>query len=358
MRYAAHFSFQRPERVGWPAARNAAVRRCRRIRPRLIRLKITQGPARRRGLATISKWARQPVTGLWDSFDGRIPPFVQADGPPAHLRVTLDYVVKPEKLTTDGAEVSFHVEKAEILVLQNAVGPDNVMPPADQQIEFPVPLDQIQSALNVKATLKSDGTVAQVVGGDANSQKINLGIELRKLFLLLLPVAFPNNAVKVGEQWNFSDGLLGKNAGKTTYTASLTSFHPKKGDTVFQCSETANAVFDERLDKAGHPGAAEADAVDTSKGSASFTGDFSFTAPTKPDKSANRSAGRLQEGRFNLTAVLDRKRTLPDPGNPDAPLDTHVDLTAAAHGAGHTEEVGVRCWVLGQCARLLTSYRN
>ena len=167
-----------------------------------------------------------------------------------------------------------------------------------------------------------------VIAENFQAQKINLGIELRKLFLLLLPVAFPDNAVKIGDQWNFSDGLLGKSAGKTTYTASLTSFQAKKSDTIFQCSETASAVFDERLDKAGRPGAAIADAVDTSQGNASLTGDFSFSAPTRPDKKTNRSAGRLQEGHYTLNAVLDRKRALPDPGNPDAPLDTHVDVSA------------------------------
>ena len=261
-------------------------------------------------------------------FDGRIPPLVQAGAEPVHLRVTLEYLVRPEKLTADGAEVSFHVEKAEMLLLQTPVSPDNKMPSAADPIDLSVPLQQIQSALDVKATLKSDGTVVKVVGGDANSQKINLGIELRKLFLLLLPVAFPDNSVKIGDQWNFSDGLLGKNAGKTTYTARLTAFQTKKSDTVFQCSESASAIFDERLDKAGHAVAAAADAVDTSQGNASLTGDFSFTAPTRPDQKTNRSAGRLQEGHFILTAVLDRKRTLPDPGNPDAPLDTHVDLSA------------------------------
>ena len=261
-------------------------------------------------------------------FDGRIPPFVQADGPPAHLRVTLDYVTHTDKLTADGAEVSYHVEKAEILVLQNAVGPDNIMPPSDEQIDFPVPIAQIQAALDVKATLKSDGSIVKVTGGDANSQKINLGIELRKLFLLLLPVSFPENAVKTGDQWNFSDGLLGKNAGKTTYSASLTALQTGKRDTTFQCSETAQATFDESKDKAGKPAMNPADVVDTSQGKASLTGNFSFTAPTKPDQQTNRSAGHLQEGHFLLTAVLDRKRTIPDPGNPDAPLDTHVDVTA------------------------------
>lgn len=261
-------------------------------------------------------------------FDGRIPPFVQADGPPAHLRVTLDYVVHTDKLTADGAEVSYHVEKAEILVLLNAVGSDNKIPTEEQPIDFPVPIAQIQAALDVKATLKSDGSIVKVTGGDANSQKINLGIELRKLFLLLLPVSFPENAVKPGDQWNFSDGLLGKNTGKTTYSASLTALEMGKRDTTFQCSETAQAIFDESKDKAGNPAANPADVVDRSQGKASLTGDFSFSAPTRPDPQTNRIGGHLGEGHYLLTAVLDRRRTIPDPNNPDAPLDTHVDLTA------------------------------
>ncbi len=286
----------------------------------------TGGAAARLGYHfRVGETTRYRVVGF---FDGRIPPFVQPDGPPAHLRITLEYSVRPEKVTADGAVVAFEVSKAEIIVLQNPVGPDNKMPPPDEQLEFPVPLDQIQSALNVKATLKSDGAVVNVTGGDANSQKINLGIELRKLFLLILPVAFPDSAVKVGEQWNFSDGLLGKNTGKTNYTAQLTAFQTKKSDTVFQCSETAEAVFSELLDKAGKPTLILADAVDASTGKASLTGDFLFTAPTRPDAKTSRSAGRLQEGHYTLTAVLDRKRTIPDPKNPDAPLDTHVDVSA------------------------------
>ena len=268
---------------------------------------------------------RYRVTGF---FDGHIPPFAQTGGPPVHLRITLDYAAHVDKQAEDNDAISFTVENAGVILLDEAVGADEKMPPADKQIDFPIPLDQIQTALNVKATLKPDGTIIKVNGGDANSQKINLGVELRKLFLLLLPVAFPQNAVKTGDTWRFDDGLLGKNTGKTNYTASLTSLKPGKRETIFTCHETADTVFDERLDKAGKPVVALVDAVDTSDGKASLTGDFTFSVPTKPDAKTNRNDGRLQSGRFVLTATLHRKRTIPDPANPDAPLETNIDVTA------------------------------
>ena len=268
---------------------------------------------------------RYRVTGF---FDGHFPPFALPDSPPIHVRIVLQYDAQVKKQDAQGTRVAFHVNEAELLLLKNAAGPNGELPEAKNRAEWPINLQDIQAALDVTAVLRPDGSVASVTGGDPNSQKINFGVELRKLFLLMLPVTFPDGAVKPDVAWTFSDGLLGKNPGRTTYSSQLASVTPESQNLVFRCSEDAATQVQDYKDKNGKPAASPDDSVDTTTGTATIKGEFLFATAATPDVKTGRHTGRLREGHIVLTADLIRKRTIPDPDNPEGPLENHIDVTA------------------------------
>ena len=268
---------------------------------------------------------RYRVTGF---FDGHFPPFAMPDSPPIHIRIVLEYAAQVKKQDAQSTQIAFHINEAELLLLKQAAGPNGELPEPKNRAEWPINIQDIQAALDVTATLRPDGSVASVTGGDPNSQKINFGVELRKLFLLMLPVTFPSNAVKPEEAWTFSDGLLGKNTGKTSYTSRLASIAPGASQLVFRCSEDAAAQVEDYKNKDGRPAAHPEDSVDTTTGTATIKGEFLFATAAAPDAKTGRHTGRLREGHITLIADLIRKRTIPDPENPEGPLENHIDVTA------------------------------
>lgn len=267
--------------------------------------------------------SRYKVAGI---FSGHIPPFAQPGSPPTTLSVKLVYVATVKKIDAKGAEVEFTVDSADVSILQKEPGPDGKIDP-DSEIPFPLPLSQVQSALNVTATLRPDGSVASVAGGDAPPVQIDLGLDLRKLFLLILPVTFPDKSVKVNDTWAFTDGLLGSRAGKVSYTGKLVQIEPKANTVVFTVSQNALATVDDKRDKAGKPTDKAADAVDATQGKVTLEGSMKFVTATGAKSDTHRK-GHLSEGRLTLIALLNRKRTAPDPNDPTAPLETSIDIKA------------------------------
>jgi hypothetical protein len=268
---------------------------------------------------------RYKVTGI---FSGHFPPFAQPTSPPILLRAQLEYAATVKKQDEKGAEVEFSVESADISILEKEPGPDGKVDP-DSETPFPLPIEQVQKTLNVTAILRPDGSIAEVVGGDTSQIKIDLGFDLRKLFLLIMPVTFPDRSVRVNEEWTFADGLLGKGADRVTYKSRLLGIAPAANATAFRIGQDAQARIDDRRDKDGKPTDKDDAIVDTTKGTVTVTGALNFVAPrTTGPPAADSRAGNLADGRLTLTVLLNRKRTIPDPDRPDDPLESQIDVKA------------------------------
>jgi hypothetical protein len=252
-------------------------------------------------------------------FHGLTPPFIE----PVTLRIQFDYLATVKKQDDKGAQIEFTVDKADLVLLARDPGPEGKVSP-DEETPFPLPLSQVQSALNITATLRPDGTLVALSGGDSNSSRIQLGLELRKLFLLVMPVVFPDRPVKLNDEWAFDEGILGKSPGRVTYKGKLVQL-PNSKQNAFVFEQQSRSKMDEKKDKAGKITEKAEDVVETTSGEVTFGGTLNFVS-SSATRASGQQAGRLKEGRMLLNAQVLRKRTIPDPDRPEDPLETKIDL--------------------------------
>jgi hypothetical protein len=253
-------------------------------------------------------------------FVGHFPPIALEGNPPANLEADILYVMTVRKVDAKGAEVEFVAENAEVYLLEKDPGPD-VLVKEDDKIPVPVSLEQIQHALNVTAIIQPSGTVATVSGGDDNPIKVDIGFDLRKMFLTILPVVFPNKTVKPAEAWTFEDGVLGHKPGATTYTATLEKAVPGKLSAL-AVTQSAQTIVDNKLDKEGNSTEKAADQVGALTGKVTAEGRVLFAAVKTPAG----TAVQVTESRLNMVALL--KRVLPDPSAPGKTSETNIDVKA------------------------------
>ena len=259
-------------------------------------------------------------------FTGHFPPFATAGSPPIHLMTDLDYVATVKKVTDKGAEVEFNVEKAELSVLEEEPGPDGKVDP-DKAALFPVPISQVQKMFNATATFKPNGSIANIQGGDSSSVKIDIGIDLRKLFLVTAPVIFADKPVKVGDEWPFEDGLLGSKPGKTTYTGRLQSIGSRGNNVSATVTQQADSAVDTKLDKEGNSTDNAGAAVGSLVGKVTLTGTIQLAGTTAaPAGIPSEADGRVTDGKMAM--VVNLKRTLPDPDQPGKQQVTDIDIKA------------------------------
>lgn len=266
-------------------------------------------------------------------FHGHIPPFSQAGSEPITLRVILEYSAYVGRSDAAGAQVQFTVEDATVSLLDLKQWSAASLDPAakvdpDAVADIPLPLAQVQDALDATAILRPDGSVASIQGGKAGAVKINLGFEVRKLFLLIMPVAFPDRAVAVGDTWSFADGVLGSNPGTISYSAHVESAQSGAGGAVtYRLGEEDVAVIHSRMDTEYNPTTNAAAAIGTLSGRVTATGELSFITPAGQTDPQLR-AGHVQTGRWMLTANIHRKRDKLDPHQPELPLEDNIDVRA------------------------------
>lgn len=253
-------------------------------------------------------------------FTGHFPPIAEEGNDPANLEADIVYVMTVKKVEPAGAEVEFAVDSADINLLPNDPGPNKTIPEADK-IPVPITQEQIQQALNVTARIQPNGTVASVSGGNNSPIKVDIGFDLRKMFLTMLPVVFPATAVHPGQPWSFDDGVLGHNPGGTTYTATLEKTTTGKANTL-TVTQNGEAVINSKLDKEGNSTDKPADQVGSLTGKVTAEGRVLFAA----SKASAGSAVQATESRINLVALL--KRTLPDPADPTKKVNTNIDVKA------------------------------
>jgi hypothetical protein len=252
-------------------------------------------------------------------LNGHVPPF-EASGPPVHVRIHLTYRGTVKSVTKDGAEVAFDVDTAELFLLEKEPAPGDKIDPSS---ETPLPLapSQIQHALNVTATLQPDGSISKITGGPAMGS-IDFGFDLRKLFLLTMPMTFPSGPIHANEPWQFNDGILGHNPGKTMYQGRVSALKSLGGAYTVTAVEKAQSNVDEMRDKDNHATTDSAQSTFNVTGTVSCNGTLDYTA----SGSSAHLTGRLKTGTLLLTADLLKKRLKPDPQNPSAVMEEHIDV--------------------------------
>ncbi len=253
-------------------------------------------------------------------FVGHFPPIASEGNDPANLEADIVYVMTVQKVEAKGATVEFAVDTAEINLLPKDPAPGEKIPDADK-IPVPVSSEQIQQMLNVTALIQPNGSVATVNGGGNNPIKVDIGFDLRKMFLTILPVVFPNSAVMTGQPWAFDDGLLGHKPGSTTYSATLEKSVPGKPNAL-SVIQNGQTVIDNKLDKEGNSTDKTADQVGTLTGKVTSEGRVLFAA----SQMATGRAVLITESRLNMVALL--KRTIPDPSAPGKTSETNIDVKA------------------------------
>lgn len=253
-------------------------------------------------------------------FNGHIPPFAQPGSPPIHLRVELEYSATVKKQTDRGTEVSFSIENSALYLLEKEPDANGKLPQGADEALFPIPAEQVKEALDATAILSPSGSVISVSGGDSNSVKVNFGFELRKLFLLMLPVTFDEKSTSLSKDWTFEDGLLGKTPGKTLYSVHTTSSNASSA--TFQL--TASSDIDDRRNKDDKPVKGTEEVVRTVTGKASLTGNIRFGGTS----TSGRFAGRVVSANLLLKIDVLQKRLKPDPEKPEEPAEQQIDVQA------------------------------
>ena len=277
-------------------------------------------------------------------FSGQIPKLSEP-GTDAHIKAELYYAAKIVKQDATGMTLSFTVEGENLSFLAKEPADDGKVNP-DDELPFPLPLAQVQSFLNCTALVKPDGTISTVNGGSTQPIKIDVGVDLRKLFILMMPVTFPQAGAAPGGTWSFSEGFLGKKPGRTSYTGKLDSARAEAGSGVFQVSQTAKSSVLDKIDTEGNSSQDPKKQVGTITGDVSATGTMNFVVPLAAGKATTVKpgyyTGMLKSGKMNLNVNL--KRDMPDTEHPDKrivdPITVRGRMTVSAQAGPPAESAG------------------
>ena len=266
-------------------------------------------------------------------LNGRIPPFAtDASSPPTHILIVFEYVATVKSVSEKGATVEYTVPVAELSLLENEPPADFNVPAKEiTPLSDLVSLTEIQKIFNCTAVIRPDGTVAEVKGGNNSKVKVDIGIDLRKLFLITAPIAFTETMVKAGDSWAPTDGLLGNLPARTIYAAKLETAQTGAKTTLATLSETAESTIVDSLDREGNSTADKKAQVGSLKGEAKLKGAFRFRATAGTAKLpagvvAPSYTGIVEDGRLDLTVNMDRM--MPDPDKPGAKLTLPIDVRA------------------------------
>lgn len=259
-------------------------------------------------------------------FTGHIPPVFVAPNPAGHIVTILDYVATVKKVTDKGTEVEFKIENGYLGIMEKEPAEGAKFNPEKDAVEYPIPLTQVQNLFNATATFKPNGAIASIQGGDTSPIKVDVGFDLRKLFLVTAPVMFADKPVKAGEEWTFDDGLLGTKPGKTTYTGRLQSIAGSGKSVTATVYQQADSNVESKLDKEGNSTNDAAAAVGTLVGKVKLTGTAQVVGTTETAPTGAGASGRVTTARMAM--VVDLTRTLPDPEHAGQQQVTPIDVKA------------------------------
>jgi hypothetical protein len=259
---------------------------------------------------------------------GHFPPLAAPGGDPARLEVKLEYTATVKKSDASGTDIAFSVEAADVAMLDKEPADYEKIDPASE-IPFPIPLAQVQDVFNVTATFKPDGTITNIAGGGSSPIKIDLPFDIRKMFLLTMPVMFPGKAVALNGNWAAPDGIFGTGTANITYTNTLSAVTQDPKGLLFAIKQDCASSLDDKRDKDGKLTTDAAAVVTTTSGKVTLAGTVNFlTGATAQSDAPDHYAGHVAGGKLVISGTVTRKRSKPDPDNPDDPLTSTVDVKA------------------------------
>lgn len=239
-------------------------------------------------------------------FDGHFPPFDQPGDPPVHLLAHMQYVAQVGQPQQDGVPVDFSVTQVDMQLLQKEVPVGAKIDPK-QVVPFPIELEQAQKALNTKVVLRPDGSIARILSAPNNLVRVNVGIDLRKLFMMVMPVILPDTTVTLGATWTSKEGLIGAPPAKVSYTNKVTAMKPTSGDFQLKVQQIASSQIEDTLDASGLATTNKQQEASLLQGSASFAGWMSYVGMPTPNSAGEKSyAVQLHKGFFRFQAKLKR----------------------------------------------------
>lgn len=237
-------------------------------------------------------------------FDGHFPPFDQPGDPPVHLLAHMEYVAHVGQPQQDGLPVDFTVTKVDMQLLQKEV-PIGAKVDPKQVVPFPIELEQAQKALNTSVVLRPDGSIARILTAPNNMVRVNVGIDLRKLFMIVMPVILPNSAVTLGMSWTSKEGVIGTAPAQVAYTNKLSAMQPDGANLNLKIVQTATSQIDDTLDSSGMATNDKQHEVSRLQGTASLTGWMNyFGTPVLASNGIKTYAVRMQKGLFKLAVKL------------------------------------------------------
>lgn len=234
-----------------------------------------------------------------------------------HIVINLVYRATPKARLADGtADVDFRAESADVTV---------------EKVPLPLPLKDVQDVLDQTATLSSAGEVKNIVSGKPLPFSMSVpGVDPKRLFLLLFPIVFQPQPVRVGDNWSFQSALLGGEGANATFTATMLppSDTSKSGrrapkpdpavSSIARLREEFRMAVDQKLDADHKPITDDIAAYRTRQGKIEGNGVFAF----------DRSRGRFTNGVVNIKADL-VDNLVGKPATEDTPkqITSKVDAT-------------------------------
>lgn len=289
-------------------------------------------------------------------FDGHFPPFAQPDSLPVHFKAELGYTATVKKVDKEGATVEFVVDSRELYLFTHEMAENQKIDLNSKEVALIsdlTTLQDMQKALNATAILRPDGSIVRILTSSSVKIPFDVGFDIRKLFLMMLPVTFPVQPIKPGDTWPATDGLLGAKPGKTVYTDRLDSA-TAGANTTYRLSQKAHADIEDKLDKAGNSAGKDAEVYRTLSGKVDLTSEMTFVVPAagaqkalpkipagKAAHSATQAApvppgeiariaqaGQVQSAHLVMKAVIVRTRVKVNPEQPEIPETDPLDVKA------------------------------
>ncbi len=254
--------------------------------------------------------------------DGHFPPFDQPGNPEVHLLASITAKVTARKLKNGDAKISFQVQKADLGLVQNRLK-TGVIPDANSLIPYPIDLYTVQSALDTNVLVDPHGQVIHIDTAPSKLIRINIGFDLRSLYMLAFPVIFPTRPLSDRAQWYSRSGLIGSHLPQKAYNARITAFNANSNS--MQLQQTALNMISDELNQSGEHTSSPAKAVTSLKGSIALQGNMSFEL----QNAVNYDKASLSSALFRLNANLNRKaigKVTPDSDMQTGPIQVAIRL--------------------------------
>ena len=232
-------------------------------------------------------------------FDGNFPPFDQPGDPPVHLLARMVFTSHTGVTQPQGTTVDFKLISADLELLSKQV-PTGAVIKSDDITPFPIEPEQAQAALDSSVSLRPDGSIVKLLSNPNGVVRINIGFDLRKLFLMMMPVIFPTTPVGAGSTWTSSQGVIGSPPINVHYTNTVKSVSANGSSLSLIITQNALSNVTDTLDSSGNSTQDKSKIANTLKGTVSFKGVMHYLA----HPSGNIASTQMTQGNFLLQVKL------------------------------------------------------